>query len=109
MLASKGWKYPDDNRSYLLRVDDVHNHTTLQHLSQAGLHSEAVGGGGAIGTVGSHSVYLEGNGGTKRSERMSIEIDTRHSRKERWGGSPSKTQFLRRPKTGPVSVSQDNY
>jgi hypothetical protein len=32
------------SRAYLLRIDDVHDHTTLQHLGQTGLDGEVIGG-----------------------------------------------------------------
>lgn len=44
--------------TYLLRVDDIHNHTALQHLGQTGLDGEVRGPVGARGAIGVGAVLL---------------------------------------------------
>lgn len=62
------------SRAYLLRIDDVHDHTTLQHLGQTGLDRKVVGGSVLRGHfecgIEGEDEYGEGEGEKRRGGKV---------------------------------------
>lgn len=44
-LATMTLMRMNDSKAYLLRIDNIHNNATLQHLGQTGLDGEVIAGG----------------------------------------------------------------